>query len=228
MIKKMDRESAQYRMDTLPRQIPIFPLAGALLLPRAQLPLNIFEPRYLTMINDALAGCRMIGMTQPVESDSQSQDVAQAVYEIGCAGRITSFAEVEDGRMLIMLTGISRFSIIKELAVKTPYRQVEADYSTFDDDLKLGHGEEHVNRKQVLNTFRAYLRAHDLETDWKEIRAASNELLVNSLSMIAPFAAAEKQALLEAPNLNARAELLVALTEMNLNRSESGTGRQLQ
>jgi Lon protease-like protein len=228
MTKKMNRRSAQYRLDTLPRQIPIFPLAGALLLPRTQLPLNIFEPRYLTMISDALAGTRMIGMTQPVESDSHRHDVAQAVYEIGCAGRITSFSEVEDGRMLIMLTGISRFSIAKELAVKTPYRQVEADYSPFDDDLKLGYGEEHVNRKQVLNTFRAYLRAHDLETDWKEIRAASNELLVNSLSMIAPFAAAEKQALLEAPNLNARAELLVALTEMNLNRSETGTGRQLQ
>jgi Lon protease-like protein len=228
MTKKMDRGSAQHRLDALPRHIPIFPLAGALLLPRTQLPLNIFEPRYLTMINDALAGRRMIGMTQPVESNSHRHDVAQAVYEIGCAGRITSFAEVEDGRMLIMLTGISRFSIVKELAVKTLYRQVEADYSPFGDDLKFGHGEEHVDRKQVLNTFRAYLRAHDLETDWKEIRAASNELLVNSLSTIAPFAAAEKQALLEAPNLNARAELLVALTEMNLNRSENGTGRQLQ
>jgi Lon protease-like protein len=197
-------------------------------LPRTRLPLNIFEPRYLTMINDALAGDRIVGMTRPVEDQVEANDARQAVHQIGCAGRITSFAEVEEGRMLILLTGISRFSIVRELAVNTPYRQVEADYSAFADDLKLGHGQEHVNRKQVLNTFRAFLRAYDLQTDWREIRAASNELLVNSLSTIAPFAAAEKQALLEAPSLEARAQLFVALTEVNISRSSNGTHSLLQ
>lgn len=212
-------------LEALPQRIPIFPLAGALLLPRTQLPLNIFEPRYLTMINDAIAGNRMIGMTQPIDD---TNDKAPAVYGIGCAGKITSFAEIDDGRMLVTLTGVARFSVVRELAVATPYRQIEADYSAFGDDLKLGHGEETVDRQQVLSTFRAYLDANGLKTDWNEVRAASNELLVNSLSSIAPFAVAEKQALLEAPSLNARAELLVALTEMTLNRADGGSLRRLQ
>jgi uncharacterized protein len=212
-------------LDALPQRIPIFPLAGALLLPRTQLPLNIFEPRYLTMINDAIAGHRMIGMTQPIDD---TIDKAPAVYGIGCAGKITSFAEIDDGRMLVTLTGVARFSVVRELAVATPYRQIEADYSAFGDDLKLGHGEETVDRQQVLTTFRAYLDANGLKTDWNEVRAASNELLVNSLSSIAPFAVAEKQALLEAPSLNARAELLVALTEMTLKRADGGSLRRLQ
>jgi Lon protease-like protein len=212
-------------LGALPQRIPIFPLAGALLLPRTQLPLNIFEPRYLTMINDAIAGHRMIGMTQPIDD---TIDKAPAVYGIGCAGKITSFAEIDDGRMLVTLTGVARFSVVRELAVATLYRQIEADYSAFGDDLKLGHGEETVDRQQVLSTFRAYLDANGLKTDWNEVRAASNELLVNSLSSIAPFAVAEKQALLEAPSLNARAELLVALTEMTLNRADGGSLRRLQ
>ena len=217
-----------YDLDSLPRRIAIFPLAGALLLPRTQLPLNVLEPRYLSLVNETLAGHRVIGMTQPQEVGVTGEDGAPLVYSVGCAGRITSFAELDDGRMLIVLTGIARFSITRELAVTTPYRQVEADYSAFADDLKLGHGEDAVNRQQVLSTFRAYLQANDLKTDWNEIRSASNEMLVNSLSSIAPFAAAEKQALLEAPNLNARAELLVALTEMALQQAEGTTARRLQ
>jgi uncharacterized protein len=216
------------RLEALPRKIPIFPLAGALLLPRTQLPLNIFEPRYLTMINDAIAGHRMIGMAQPIDDTVGHKDEAPAVYGIGCVGKITSFAEIDDGRMLVTLTGVARFSVVRELAVATPYRQIEADYSPFGDDLKLGHGEDRVDRQQVLSTFRAYLNANGLKTDWSEVRAASNELLVNSLSSIAPFAVAEKQALLEAPNLNARAELLVALTEMTLKRADGASGRRLQ
>jgi Lon protease-like protein len=127
-----------------------------------------------------------------------------------------------------MLTGIARFSIWRELPSNKPYRLFEVDYSAFADDLKLGFGEEKVNREQVLSTFRAYLKANDLKTDWGEIKAASNELLVNSLATIAPFAVAEKQALLEAPSLDARAELLVALTEVTLKRSGGGSSRQLQ
>jgi Lon protease-like protein len=212
----------------LPRQIPIFPLAGALLLPRTQLPLNIFEPRYLAMVDDALSGDRIIGMMQPLADAAPEEADRQAIYGIGCAGRITSYIEVDDGRMLITLAGLARFRVIREVAVSTPYRQVEADYSSFADDLKLGHGEEIVDRKQVLSAFRAYLDANGMKTDWSEVRAASNELLVNSLSSIAPFAVAEKQALLEAPSLGARAELLIALTEMSLNRPDGGLGRQLQ
>jgi len=127
-----------------------------------------------------------------------------------------------------MLTGIARFSLWRELPSKKPYRKFEVDYSAFIDDLKLGFGEEKVNREQVLSTFRAYLKANDLKTDWSEIKAASNELLVNSLATIAPFAVAEKQALLEAPSLDARAELLVALTEVTLKRSGSGSSHPLQ
>jgi Lon protease-like protein len=224
----MERELSLFDLDSLPRRIPIFPLAGALLLPRTQLPLNIFEPRYLAMVNDALAGQRIIGMTQPLDQQQATSKTNPPVYEIGCAGKITSFAEVDESRMLIMLTGIARFSLVRELPSRKPYRQIEADYSAFADDLKLGHGEENVDREQVLSTFRAYLKANDLKTDWSEIRAASNELLVNSLSSIAPFAVAEKQALLEAPSLNARAELLVALTEMTLKRADGPSSRQLQ
>jgi uncharacterized protein len=218
------------RVQDLPVRIPIFPLAGALLLPRTQLPLNIFEPRYLAMVNDALAGDRIIGMMQPLaeEAPLATDSDVPAIYGIGCAGRISSFIEVDDSRNLITLAGIARFCVVREIAAQTPYRQVEADYSSFADDLKLGHGEEIVDRQQVLATFRAYLDANGLKTDWNEVRAASNELLVNSLSSIAPFAVAEKQALLEAPSLSARAELLVALTEMSLNRSDGGLGRQLQ
>lgn len=218
------------RVQDLPVRIPIFPLAGALLLPRTQLPLNIFEPRYLAMVNDALAGDRIIGMMQPLaeEAPLATDSDVPAIYGIGCAGRISSFIEVDDSRNLITLAGIARFCVVREIAAQMPYRQVEADYSSFADDLKLGHGEEIVDRQQVLATFRAYLDANGLKTDWNEVRAASNELLVNSLSSIAPFAVAEKQALLEAPSLSARAELLVALTEMSLNRSDGGLGRQLQ
>jgi uncharacterized protein len=223
----MDVHPPVVSLASLPRHIPIFPLAGALLLPRTQLPLNIFEPRYIAMVNDALASDRIIGMTQPLD-DQTSSSGTLGLYEIGCAGKITSFAELEDGRLLIMLTGIARFAIWRELPSEKSYRKFEVDYSAFVDDLKLGFGEEKVNREQVLSTFRAYLKANDLKTDWSEIKAASNELLVNSLATIAPFAVAEKQALLEAPSLDARAELLVALTEVTLKRSGSGSGRQLQ
>src|SRR6185295_14586400 len=185
----------------------------------------------LAMVGDAIAGHRIIGMMQPLAEDaSLAADSAAmpAIYGIGCAGRISSFIEIDENRTLITLAGIARFCVVREIAAQTPYRQVEADYSPFADDLKSGHGEEVVDRQQVLTTFRAYLDANGLKTDWNEVRAASNELLVNSLSSIAPFAVAEKQALLEAPSLSARAELLVAPTEMSLNRSDGGLGRQLQ
>lgn len=224
--------SRQYQsVDTLPRLIPIFPLPGALLLPRTQLPLNIFEPRYLQMMDDVLKSHRIIGMMQPigekVESQQKSKSGPTDIYGIGCAGRITSFTESEERTMLV-LTGLCRFRVVAELAAETPYRQVEADYTDFAGDLQSGLGQDDVDRGTLLKTFRAYLEAHNLVTDWDEVMVASNEMLVNSLSALSPFAAAEKQALLEAPNLRARAELLIALTEMTLSIPQRGDGHQLQ
>jgi hypothetical protein len=211
----------------LPDRLSIFPLAGALLLPHTQLPLNIFEARYLAMFDAAISGHRLIGMIQPLELAAEDAGIPK-LYATGCAGRITSFAELPDSRMLVTLTGIARFAVTSELAIGLPFRQVEADYSAFAGDLVPGTGEESVDREQLLKTFRAYLDAHDLKTDWSDILSASSETLVNSLSTLAPYPVAEKQALLEAPDLRSRAELLVALTEIDLSRKTSGSSLRLQ
>jgi len=219
-------------IEALPRVLPIFPLPGALLLPRTQLPLVIFEPRYLRMIEDVVSDHRLIGMTQPIDVPAEaplrpSVDRPR-IYGIGCAGRITSFTETQDDRILITLTGVARFRVLEELKVKTPYRQVAADYVEFAADLDSGSGQEEVDRDLLLKTFRSYLEANNLMTDWDQIMAATNEQLVNSLAALSPFAVAEKQALLEAPDLKARSELLIALTEMNLSAADAPAGRQLQ
>jgi Lon protease-like protein len=185
-----------------------------LLLPRADLPLNIFEPRYLAMVDAALAGNRVIGMVQP---DEQAPEIATgpALSRIGCAGRITSCAETGDGRYMITLTGIARFRIVEEVGGDALYRQCRVSAVEFSGDFAEG-SDSPVDRSAVLRTFRAYLKAHNLDADWESVGQASNETLVNTLAMIAPFAAAEKQALLEAPDLRARAETLVAITELSL------------
>ena len=190
------------------------------------MPLNIFEPRYLAMIDAALAGDRVIGMIQP---DAAMAACARGpgLFTVGCAGRLTSFAETGDGRYLITLTGISRFRVLEEVAAPTPFRQCRVTAAPFAADFECSI-EDRVDRNSVLATFRAYLAAHDLEADWASVERASNETLVNTLAMMAPFDAAEKQALLEAPDLRARAETLVALTEMTLAREGSGGGRTLQ
>jgi Lon protease-like protein len=211
----------------LPKTLRVFPLPAALLLPRSELPLNIFEPRYLTMINDALAGDRLIGMIQP-EEEGGDLSGSPPLFKIGCAGRITSYAETPDDRILVNLTGISRFAIDEELDVETPYRQVEASFATFSDDLLPGHREDEVDRPALLKTFRAYLDAHDLSTDWKEVERASTEALVNTLSVLAPYESRDKQALLEAASLKARADILVALTEINLARAGGRSHSRLQ
>ncbi len=210
----------------LPETLPIFPLAGALLLPRADLPLNIFEPRYLQMMSDALSGERIIGMIQPTE-DSTSEDRPR-LMKIGCAGRITSYTETPDGRMMVTLTGISRFSVAKELKATTPYRQVKANYKPFAVDLVMDKGASEVNRPALMTAFKDYLTANNMSADWTEINAASTEILVNTLSLLAPYPANEKQALLEAPDLKTRAEVLVALTEIALSKSFSGKKHSLQ
>ncbi len=214
------------RPDDLPQRIPVFPLAGVLLLPRADLPLNIFEPRYLAMVEHALAGDKLIGMIQPLAEDDRAD--IPSLMRVGCVGRITSWAETPDDRMLVTLTGVSRFMIVDELDVDTPFRQVIANYHPFAVDLATGAGEAEVNRPALLKVFRDYLDANNMSADWKEVDSAPTEVLVNTLSLLAPYPLQEKQALLEAPDLKTRADVLVALTEMALGKTGKGAKPRLQ
>ena len=215
--------NADYRGPAeLPPVIPVFPLAGALLLPRGQMPLNIFEPRYLAMIDDAMADRhRLIGMVQPDTAHPGPEDRPN-LYKIGCVGRITQLAESGDGRYLLELTGVARFRIEDEPAVLTPYRQCRVTYQPFADDFIARKGEEAVNREELLKTLSDFLKANKLKADWEGIEKAPNEALVNALAMMSPYGSAEKQALLEAPDLKTRAEILVAVTEMELAKSTDG------
>jgi|SRR2546423_1411130 Lon protease-like protein len=208
--------------------IPVFPLAGALLLPRGQMPLNIFEPRYLAMTDDALrAGHRLIGMIQPDPAHPGTEE-RPALYKIGCVGRITQFAETGDGRYLIQLTGIARFRVEEELRLPTPYRQCRVLYTPFLDDFVARKGEDEVDRAALLHALTDFLKANDLKADWEGIENAPNEALVNALAMMSPYGAAEKQALLEAPDLKTRAEILVAVTEIELAKKTVGGETPLQ
>lgn len=212
----------------LPNIIPVFPLAGALLLPRGQLPLNIFEPRYLAMIDDALADRRrIIGMVQPDAAHPENEE-KPSLYQIGCAGRITQLAESGDGRYIIQLTGIARFRILEELAVATAYRQCRVAFSPFADDFIARKGEDDVDRAAVLEALTAFLKAKNLKADWEGIESAPNEALVNALAMMSPYGPAEKQALLEAPDLKTRAEVLIALTEIELAKNVAPRDTPLQ
>ena len=211
----------------LPPRLKVFPLPGALLLPHAELPLNIFEPRYLAMIDDALAGDRLIGMIQPDHDDADLSG-APALKHVGCAGRITSFAETPDGRLLITLSGICRFTIVSEHSTDKPYREVEADFSGFAEDLAETDGDDGVDRASLLKVFREYLAANDMSADWDQVRSASTEALVNTLAVLAPHAPRDKQALLEAKDLKSRADVLIALTEIALARQGSGSASSLQ
>lgn len=203
--------------DDLPVVIPLFPLTGALLLPRRALPLNIFEPRYLAMVDAALAGDRVIGLIQPrVDQPAGERERRPPLERIGCLGRITQFAETGDGRLIITLIGVTRFTVAEELATTTPYRQVRPDCSGFDEDFVTGLGEEAVDRAALLGTLRAYLDANDMTVEWSHFETASNETLVDGLAMMSPCGPREKQALLEAPDLATRAALLVAITERSL------------
>jgi hypothetical protein len=208
--------------------IPVFPLPGALLLPRGQMPLNIFEPRYIAMIDDALhAGHRLIGMIQPDPAHPGRED-KPTLYNVGCVGRITQIAETGDGRYLLQLTGIARFRIDAELAVSTPYRQCRVSYAPFVGDFTARKGEEEVDRTSLLRALSDFLKANNLKADWEGIENAPNEALVNALAMMSPYGVAEKQALLEAPDLKTRAEILVAATEIELAKKSSGGETPLQ
>jgi len=196
----------------LPDALAVFPLPGALLLPRARLPLHIFEPRYLQMLEDALkTPGRLIGMVQPCERASE-----HGLYTIGCAGRVTQFSETEDGRYMVTLSGISRFRIMQEVSGFTPYRRCEVSWSGFERDLGRVEADSRFDRDVFLQLLQRFLAAQSLSTDWESLQDAEDELLVNSLSMLLDFPVEDKQALLEAPCLTTRRETLTTLIEFAL------------
>jgi Lon protease-like protein len=220
------------RLADLPPRIPVFPLRGAILLPRATLPLNVFEPRYLQMIDDVMSGSRIIGILQPAGSGDDDEresprDSTAALRRIGCAGRVTSYQELDDGQLVITLTGILRYECIGEAETDTPYRIMSVSYDRFAKDLTEGLGEERVDRQNLLRVLKNYLDANGLKTDWQAIQRASNEFLINALSVMCPYGPEEKQALLEAADLKTRADVLIALAEMEL-ASNGGSGSTLQ
>ncbi len=208
-------------LNDLPRTIPIFPLAGCILLPEGRLPLNIFESRYLDMCRDAMANERVVGMVQPIDPCDPSK--RPEVYRTGCAGRITAFTETNDNRFLITLTGLCRFRIARELPTAKRYRQVEADYDPFAADL----GPKHccrLDRTRLMPALKCYFERHGLTADWRAIEQCPGPSLVTSLAMICPFNPSEKQALLESADLDSRTELFLALLEMALHEGDKIPG----
>ena len=211
----------------LPEVIPVFPLPGALLLPRGQMPLNIFEPRYLAMVDEALKTDRIIGMVQP-DADNDPNATVPKLYKVGCAGRITQLAETGDGRYLITLIGVARFRVDEELPPIDLFRRCRVSFEPFASDFTARAGENDVDRAGVVKALRDFVDAVHVKVDWRGIEEAPNEALVNALCMMSPFGIREKQALLEAPNLKSRAEVLIALTEIELARSSAGSDSTLQ
>ena len=207
------------RVADLPETIAVFPLSGALLFPRWSLPLNIFEPRYLNMVDDAMAGSRLIGMIQTVGGDKASPELAQ----VGCCGRITSYSETEDGRYLINLSGVCRFGVHEELSVTTPYRQIRPDWQAFEGDLMEPDLSCLPPREELAATLKAYVATHEMEVDWDAVETAPIETLIHALAAGCPFTPIEKQALLEAPDICARCEALITLLDMYVSGDDSST-----
>lgn len=204
-----------FHLSDLPLKIPVFPLTGALVLPRASLPLNIFEPRYLQMVEDTLkTKDRLIGMIQTFDAPSDVDD--PPLHRIGCAGRITSFTETDDGRYLISLKGVSRYRIIETHKGFTPYLQADVDWNDFERDLGPEEVDHSFDRTAFIEKLEAYFKAHNLQTDWNSLQNANEELLINSLSMMCPFSSEERQALLESPCLKTRRETIATLIEFSL------------
>ena len=204
----------QQRLDDLPLLFPVFPLAGVLLLPRGKLQLNIFEPRYLAMVEDALGMGRAFGMIQP---DPQKPDGRHgpALYRIGCLGRLSSFSETDDGRYLITLSGVARFAIANELDMGRGYRRVHGDFSAFAADLTPPEAATDFDRDGLLAALRSYFQRRNFDANWDAIGKMADDALVLTLAMVCPFDPAEKQALLEAPNDAERARTLRALLEID-------------
>ncbi len=211
--------------DHLPSEFAVFPLSGALLLPRGKLPLNIFEPRYLGMVEDALANRRMFAMIQP-DPHAAATEHGPGLYRVGCLGRLTSFSETDDGRFLITLHGLARFTIAEELTGRRGHRRVRADYTSFPTDLDLSREPTGVEREALLIALKAYFTGQKFDANWDAIRRMPDESLVVTLSMVCPFEPAEKQALLEAPTEAERAATLLTLLQMGAAGSELPPGRQ--
>lgn len=217
--------------EDMPDVLPVFPLLGAILLPRATLTLNVFEPRYLALVDFALASGRLIGIVQPAPEAGDGESPPGKSFPlrgVGCAGRITAFSEADDGRLIISLMGISRFTLGNDIGSDHPFRLCALDFTRFATDFVAGHGEEEVDRPGLLAALRNYLAANNLSVDLERIDAAGNERLVNTLSILSPYGSEEKQALLEAPDLRSRGQALVALAEMELAARDDGSGTSVQ
>lgn len=213
-----------FNLSNLPTSIPVFPLTGALVLPRARLPLNIFEPRYLQMVDDALkTGHRLIGMIQTRDVPTDIGD--PPLHKIGCAGRITSFTETEDGRYLISICGVSRYRILDSQTGFTPYIKANVNWDDFERDLGPEEIDDCFDRPRFLKQLEDYFDANELQTDWDSLKEASEEMLINSLSMMCPFDPEERQALLESPCLKTRRETVATLMEFSLRSSNDDGGK---
>ena len=214
----------------LPQRIAFFPLRRAILLPRAELPLNVFEPRYLAMLDDVMSGARVLGIVQPAASQTEESPAGKSVElrRVGCVGRVTAYQELDDGRLGIALTGIARCTLEGEVASSKPYRTFAVGFERFLEDFVAGSGEDDVDRQSLLAALKTYLEARRQRADWSAISKSSSETLVNLLAIASPYGPEEKQALLEAPTLEARAEALVALAEMELAAGAGGSGSTLQ
>ncbi|MEO8684222.1 MAG: LON peptidase substrate-binding domain-containing protein [Devosia sp.] len=202
----------------LPKSVPVFPLTGALLLPFSHRPLNIFEPRYLEMVDAALRGDRLIGLIQPEDTSEESPQGRSPLQQVGCLGRLTHFEESGEGRYFIILEGVTRFRLVHELTVMTPYRQCVISGDDFAGDFERELGEEAVNRERFVKMMRDYAEFANIELNWDEIERTGTADLVNFCCMVSPYGAAEKQVLLEAQTLEQRAETLIAMTEYEMAR----------
>lgn len=226
----MQAGNVHYRLaDDIPETVPVFPLCGALLLPGGQLPLNIFEPRYLALFDDALAAQRIVGIIQPefdLQGNVKKCSANPALSSVGCLGRIVSFSETGDGRYIVSLAGICRFRVAEELSTGKCYRSART--TPFLGDLSTDDVSCQIDRKALIRSYKAYLAANELDADWASVERASNTALVNCLAMMSPFGPAEKQALLEAPDLKSRAETLIAITQMALAHDKDDYPRSIQ
>ena len=214
------------RFEELPSEFAVFPLSGALLLPRGKLPLNIFESRYLAMVQDSLAYGRMFGLIQP-DANAPASDAGEGLYRVGCLGRLSSFSETDDGRLLVTLTGLIRFTVRAELGVRRGYRIVRGDLSHYVEDLTLDRPPVGIEREAILSALRAYFTRRSVDANWDAIRGLSDDGLVITLAMACPFEAVEKQALLEAPTDVDRASTLLALLQMGAASADLPPGRSV-
>jgi Lon protease-like protein len=215
-------KTRQSKLSDLPQMVPLFPLSGALLLPFGQRPLNVFEPRYLEMVDDALAGDRLIGLIQPLDASEESPANQAPLRGVGCLGRLTHFEENAEGRYFIILTGICRFRLAQEVGGDAPYRRARIDAAPFASDFDHGFGEDAVDRAQFLKMMRDYETFADLSLNWEEIEKTGTADLVNFCCIVSPYGPEEKQALLEADTLAHRAQTLIAMAEYEMARGGTG------